>query len=121
MLSSPSFAIEFWLEKIGRPTIAQNGELKKSGEDLEAKGLTEYLWDILYWSWGCIGLASVFGDKAWWAWIIVPLYSSWLAYTTFGGLRQGIAGLKRDTVNDGATSNRQKKLEKRGGQRTQYR
>lgn len=121
LLSSPAFAIEFWLEKIGRPTTAQNGELKKSGEDLDAQGLAEYLWDVLYWSWGCIGLSSLFGDKAWWAWVVIPLYSSWLAYTTFGGTRQAMAGMTGNVANDGATSNRQKKMEKRGGQRTQYR
>lgn len=125
-LSAPSFVIEFWFEKIGRPTIAQNGELKKSGEDLEARGLTEYLWDVLYWSWACIGLASIFGDKLWWTWMGIPLYSFWLAYTTFGGIRNTMTGLTgqglgAEGVANGETSNRQKKLEKRGGQRVQYR
>ena len=123
ILSSPAFAIEFWLEKIGRPVIAPNGELKKSGEDLEAKGLTEYLWDVLYWSWGCIAVTSVFGNRAWWLWGVIPLYSLWLAYTTFGGMRQTMAGMTgQGGAADGeGTSNRQKKMEKRGGQRTQYR
>lgn len=118
--------IEFWLEKIGRPTVGTSGELKSSGEDLEARGLTEYLWDVLYWSWGCTGLASLLGDRVWWAWLVIPLYSLWLAYTTFGGMRQvmtGIAaqgGVDADDVN-AASSNRQKKLEKRGGQKVQYR
>jgi hypothetical protein len=111
------------LEKIGRPTAAQNGELKKSGEDLEAQGLTEYLWDVLYWSWGCTSTASVFGNKAWWGWAVIPMYSVWLAWTTFGGIRQGMAGLQGggEAENGGGTSNRQKKLEKRGGQKVQYR
>lgn len=116
--------IEFWLEKIGRPVTAPNGDLKKSGEDLEAKGLTEYLWDVLYWSWGCIAAASVFGNRAWWLWTVIPLYSIWLAYTTFGVMRQTMAGMtgqSGDTANGNGTSNRQKKMEKRGGQRVQYR
>ena len=122
ILSTPALAIEFWLEKIGRPTTAENGELKRSGEDLEAKGLTEYLWDVLYWSWGCISLSGFFGDKAWWAWIAVPLYSLWVVYTTLGGMRQTMAGMAGgETAGDGVVSNRQKKLEKRGGQRTQFR
>lgn len=123
ILSAPAFIIEFWLEKIGRPTTAQNGELKKAGEDLEAQGLTEYMWDVLYWSWGCTITASVFGNKAWWGWAIIPIYSIWLAWTTFGGIRQGMAGLQGGGVGEsgGGTSNRQKKLEKRGGQKVQYR
>ncbi|MCJ1252947.1 hypothetical protein MMC24_000753 [Lignoscripta atroalba] len=126
VLSSPAFVIEFWLEKIGRPTHASNGDLKKCGEDLEAKGLTEYMWDVLYWSWGCIVVASLLGDKAWWMWAVIPLYSTWLAYTTFGSMRQGMAGLagqggQGDAANSGASSNRQRKIEKRGGQKVQYR
>lgn len=54
----------------------------------------------------------------------IPLYSVWLAYTTFGGMRQGMAGMAGagDPVLAGSEgSNRQKKMEKRGGQRVQYR
>lgn len=99
--------------------------MKGSGEDLEAKGLTEYLWDVLYWSWGCTVLAALFGNRVWWAWSAIPVYSVWLAWTKFGGMRQGLAGMagqgKSDGVNGGATSNRQKKMEKRGGQKVSYR
>ncbi|KAL8998682.1 MAG: hypothetical protein Q9169_002343 [Polycauliona sp. 2 TL-2023] len=124
-LSAPAFIIEFWFERIGRPVTAPNGELKKSGEDLEAKGLTDFMWDILYWTWGCTVAAAILGDKAWWGYTVVPLYSVWLAWTTFGGMRKGMAGMAgRDPDADapnGATSNRQKKQEKRGGQKMQYR
>jgi len=88
--------------------------------------MTEYMWDVLYWSWGCIAVASVFGDKAWWLWIVIPVYSAWLAYTTFGSVRQGMAGLagqatEGGAVGEGTGSKRQRKMEKRGGQRVQYR
>ncbi|KAL8724260.1 MAG: hypothetical protein Q9166_008049 [cf. Caloplaca sp. 2 TL-2023] len=124
-LSAPAFIIEFWFERVGRPVTAPNGELKRSGEDLEAKGLTEYMWDVLYWTWGCTVIASIFGDKAWWVYIVVPVYSVWLAWTTFGGMRKGMAGMagRDDSGNtaNGSMSNRQKKQEKRGGQKVQYR
>ncbi|KAL8808104.1 MAG: hypothetical protein Q9223_001757 [Gallowayella weberi] len=125
LLSIPAFIIEFWLERIGRPVTTSNGELKKSGEDLEAKGLTEYMWDVLYWTWACTTTAAIFGDKAWWGYIAVPLYSVWLAWTTFGGMRRGMAGMaggkSDDDAVNGSMSNRQKKQEKRGGQKMQYR
>ncbi|KAI4237780.1 MAG: hypothetical protein LQ352_007918 [Teloschistes flavicans] len=125
ILSLPAFVIEFWFERIGRPLIASNGELKKSGEDLEAKGLTDYMWDVLYWTWGCTITAAVFGNKAWYGWIMVPLYSAWLAWTTVGGMRQGMAGMAEKSSNaeglNSSTSNRQKKREKRGDQKYQYR
>ncbi|KAL8751924.1 MAG: hypothetical protein Q9184_005901 [Pyrenodesmia sp. 2 TL-2023] len=123
LLSAPALVIEFWFERIGRPVNAPNGELKKAGEDLEAKGLTEYMWDVLYWTWGCAVVAGLFGDKAWWGYLVVPIYSLWLAWTTFGGMKDGILGMAGGGGTGGAasvvTSNRQKKLEKRSGQKMQ--
>ena len=126
VLSVPAFAIELWLERIGRPTISQDGDIRKAGEDLDAKGLTEFLWDILYWSWGCTLLAAALGDKVWWLWTAIPAYSAYLAYTTLGGMRQGMTGLgghagEQVSGNASGTSSRQKKMEKRGGQKVQYR
>ena len=125
IFSSPTLVIEYTLEKIGRPQYAKAAELKKPGEDLDAKGLIEYAWDVLYWSWGCIVTAALFGNKAWWMWSVVPLYSAYLAFTTFGSMRQGMAGMAGQgdgaQVDGEATSNRQKKVEKRGGQKTRYR
>lgn len=126
IFASPALLVEFWLESIGRPTHAPNGEVKKSGEDLDARGLTEFMWDVLYWSWVCTLLAGLFGNMAWWLWSVIPLYSIWVAYTTFGGMRQSMAalagqGASSDASSDVNLSNRQKKMEKRGGHKIQYR
>jgi len=130
LLSLPALLIEFWFERIGRPTYVSEGsarELKRAGEDLEAKGLTEWMWDVVYWTWGCLGFVAVLGDWVWWGYIVVPLYSLWLAYTTFTGARQGLAGITggNSAAGSGADpagqSKRQAKLEKRGGQKVQYR
>ncbi|SLM39327.1 Protein of unknown function DUF788, TMEM208 [Lasallia pustulata] len=126
LLSLPALVIEFWLERIGRPTHGANGELQRSGEDLEAKGLTEFMWDVLYWTWGCVVAATVLGNKGWWLWSVIPVYGTWLAYTTFGSVKKGMGGLTGQSGEDGvasggATSNRQRKMEKRGGQKMQYR
>ncbi|KAI9767969.1 MAG: hypothetical protein M1840_005281 [Geoglossum simile] len=121
-LSSPSIAFEFYLERLGRPAFAPDGEMRRSGEDLEAKGLTEYMWDVVYWTWGCVVAAAVLGDRAWWLWTVIPLYSVWLAYTTFTGMQQGMSGLAgAGGAAAGGSSNRQKKMEKRDGQKIQYR
>lgn len=68
LLSLPSVVIQIVFERNSRPRYNGN-ELKSSGEDLEAKGLTEWMWDILYWTWICIGLAAVFGDWAWYLYV----------------------------------------------------
>jgi SRP-independent targeting protein 2/TMEM208 len=80
LLSAPALAVEYWLESIARPKYATAGaggygaegaprELKSAGEDLEAKGLTEYLWDVLYWTWACLAFVGAFGDRMWWFWV----------------------------------------------------
>jgi len=124
LFSAPGLLIQFWFEKIGRPIYgSEPGELRRAGEDLEAKGLTEFLWDILYWTYGCVLFAAVIGDRAWWLFLVVPVYSAYLAYTTFTGAKQSMAGLAGSAEEGSSTSQskRQQKLEKRGGQRVQYR
>ena len=127
LLSSPAWIVEFWLEKIGRPRYNENGELKKSGVDLEAKGLTDFMWDLIYWTWACTAAAAVMGNNAWWMYAVVPVYSVWAAATTVMGMREGMAGMAgqgsdgSQGADAGGDSKRQKKLEKRGGQKVQYR
>lgn len=128
VLNAPALLIEFWFERIARPTIV-DGEVKRAGEDLEAKGLTEWMWDVLYWSWGTLAIVSLAGDWAWWLWAVVPLYSAYLAFTTYSGMRQGLGGMMGggDAKGEpavgagGGQSKRQAKMEKRGGQKMQYR
>lgn len=127
LLTAPALAIEFWLEKIGRPQYAENGELRKSGEDLDAKGLTEFMWDVLYWTWACIAAAALVGNRAWWMYAVVPVYSTWMASTMILNMKKGMAGMtgQGNSVGEGGEgsgdSKRQKKLEKRGGQKVQHR
>jgi hypothetical protein len=134
ILSAPSILVQFWFEKIGRPTYisptasstSEKGDLKSAGEDLESKGLTEFLWDVVYWSWGVIAFVAAFGDRSWWLMLVIPGYGAYLAYSTYSGMRGGMAGLTgagaEGVEGQGTgTSKRQAKLEKRGGQRVAYR
>ena len=83
------------------------------------------MWDVLYWTWGCIGIVCIVGDKGWWLWVAIPIYSVWAGWATLSGMRSGLAGMgggDDDAANKASSgSKRQKKLEKRGGQRVQYR
>lgn len=101
-----------------------NGEIRKSGEDMDAKGLTDFMWDVLYWTWACVAAAAFLGNKAWIMYAVVPIYSMWMASSMFMNMRQGMAGMtvQGDVAGEGVReSKRQKKLEKRGGQKIQYR
>ena len=82
------------------------------------------MWDVTYWTYGCIILAAVAGDWAWWAWGVIPVYAVWLAWSTYSGLRGGGGGFVSAGVPQpgGATSKRQAKMERRGEQgRVKYR
>ena len=83
------------------------------------------MWDIVYWTWINIVLVIIFGDRAWWLYLVVPAYSVYLAATTVGGIKGMMGGLG-GASGDGAAaqeaeSKRQKKMEKRGGQKVTYR
>ena len=122
ILSVPALIVEFWFQNIGAPSYGSDGELRRAGEDLEAKGLTEFLMDIFWWTLGVTVVAGVFGNKIWWFWSLAPIYGAYLAFTTYKSMSQGMAGMSGQSEGaDAATSNRQKKLEKRGGQRMQHR
>jgi hypothetical protein len=127
LLSLPALIFEVYFERLSRPSYDSNGDLRRAGEDLEAKGLTEWMWDVLYWTTGCVLMAALFGDYGWWLWTIVPAYSIWLAFTTYSGMKGGMGGLmgagnENGSVGGGAgQSKRQAKMEKRGGQKMVYR
>ena len=110
--------LEFYLERLGRPKNTANGDLRSAGEDLDAKGLTEYMWDVVYWTWGCIGWVCLVGNGGWWLWIGVPVYSAYAAYAGVNNVKEGFAGM--GAAGGGGESKRQKKMEKRG-QKVAYR
>ncbi|KAJ5238446.1 hypothetical protein N7468_003065 [Penicillium chermesinum] len=117
-LAVPTLAIEYYLDLVGRPKFNPDGSLRTAGEDLNATGLTEYMWDVLYWTHGCIFAACVFNDRAWWLWIVIPFYSVYLAYTTVMGVKKGFAGMgggsAESDARQGPKSKTQMKKEKRG-------
>ncbi|KAF2124230.1 DUF788-domain-containing protein [Dothidotthia symphoricarpi CBS 119687] len=120
LLSAPQALINFSFERSSRPTINANGAVARPGDDLSAAGLTEYLWDVTYWTYFCILLAALLGDKGWWAYVVIPAYSVYAAWTTYTGMRGGYqdaAGVQQPAV----ASKRQAKMEKRGGQKVAYR
>ncbi|KAK3616295.1 hypothetical protein LTR56_026049 [Elasticomyces elasticus] len=129
LLNPPARAIEFWYEQTGRPVYhdtANDKELQKAGEALDAKGLTEWMWDVVYWSWGNTVPAALLGAWAWWLYAVVPLYSAWLALPTYSGARSGFSGMSAGAGREGsggaaAQSKRQAEFQKNGSQQMQCR
>lgn len=119
VLCSPAIALEIYLDVIGRPEYSHDGFLRLPGQDLDAKGLTEYMWDVVYWTWINIPLMLIFGDKAWWLYLVVPVYTVYLAVTTVGGLKTMLTPRQDDgdATNTDPESRRQQKVGKRAQQR----
>lgn len=79
------------------------------------------MWDVTYWTYICVVFVGLFGDKAWWLWVVVPVYSVYAAWSTWTGMRGALGGgMEEDVTKAGGGSKRQAKLEKRG-QRVAYR
>jgi SRP-independent targeting protein 2/TMEM208 len=90
LLSIPAIVCEFILERTGRPSYV-NGALKSAGEDLAAQGLTEYMFDIVWITWGCLVAVILFGNWAWMLWAVVPAYGAVKGYSLLG-LARGMMG-----------------------------
>jgi len=121
VLSAPALALEYWLESIARPQYDAQGNLKRAGEDLDAPGLTEFFWDIIYWTWINLITVVIFGNRAWWAYLVVPAYAGYSAFSTARGVKRMFGGGMAGGGGEGdqstqAQSKRAQKFEARGGQ-----
>lgn len=124
-MSAPGLVLEYWLESIARPTYDEAGNLRRAGEDLDAPGLTEFFWDIIYWTWINLVAVVVLGNRAWWLYLVVPLYAVYAGVTTARGVKGMLGGLAgggaEGDMSAQAQSKRQQKMEKRAGQKISYR
>ncbi|KXX73289.1 Meiotically up-regulated gene 69 protein [Madurella mycetomatis] len=89
ILSLPSFVCQFALERTGRPRYDPTTKaLKSSGEDLGAAGLTEYMFDVIWVTWGAAILVALFGNWAWLLWAVVPAYGVYKGFGMMGAAKQ---------------------------------
>ena len=63
--------LQFQLESVGRPSFDDRGVLITAGSDLGQSGLTEYMFDILYLTWGIQLLVAFITTYAWWLYLLV--------------------------------------------------
>jgi len=125
LLSAPAIAIEIYLDILSRPVYHPNGELKRSGEDLDSKGLTEFMWDVLYWTWINLIIVAAVGNRGWWLYLVVPGYAVYSVVGAAKGVKGMLGGLSGGGAEGEGTgppqSKRQSKMDKRGGQKVVYR
>ncbi|EQK98506.1 hypothetical protein G6O67_002227 [Ophiocordyceps sinensis] len=95
ILSVPAFICEYVLEVSGRPKYdAATKALKSSGEDMGARGLTEYMFDIIWVTWTCAALVVFVGNWGWVLWSIIPAYGAYLGSGLLGMGRQKMAEMQ---------------------------
>jgi hypothetical protein len=125
LFSLPGVLVEVYLDILARPVYHPNGELKRAGEDLDAKGLTEFMWDVVYWTWINLVIVVLVGNRGWWLYLVVPGYAVYSVVGAARGVKSMMGGLAGGGAEgDGSSapqSKRQSKMDKRGGQKVVYR
>lgn len=118
LFSIPAFLLQFQLERMGRPSYDEKGSLIKAGDDLGAPGITEWMHDVIYVTWGCAILSAVFNStKVWFAYLVIPLYASYKLYSFIsaqsGGFFNGGRPAQVPEQQQPGVSKRQEKLQKK--------
>jgi hypothetical protein len=116
LLSLPSFIAQYILETSGRPKYDPTTKaLKSAGEDLAAPGLTEYMFDIIWVTWGCLVVVMLVGNWGWVLWAVVPVYGLYKGYGLLGMARGLMGGAQQgqmpseEQVASGAGNRRQRR------------
>ena len=95
VLSIPALICEYILESTGRPKYdAATKQLKTSGEDLGAAGLTEYMFDVIMVTWASTVLVIIFGNWGWWIMVAIPAYAVYLGSGLLGLGKQKMAQMQ---------------------------
>ncbi|RHZ77720.1 hypothetical protein Glove_174g169 [Diversispora epigaea] len=109
------FSLFLWKQLVsyGSPRFRSNGSVDWPGEDLNAEGLTAYMFDIIYVTW-FVHITSMFFEWTWWFYTVIPLFGAYKIWTLFiqpSMFSGGGGGEQSDYQND--KSKRQSKIEKR--------
>ena len=80
LLSFPAFLCQFILERVGRPKHdAHTGALVSAGDDLNSPGMTEYMFDCVWLTWGSAVLVLLVGNWGWLLWGLIPTFALYKA------------------------------------------
>ncbi|SCU77292.1 LAFA_0A00870g1_1 [Lachancea sp. 'fantastica'] len=125
VLHAPAAACVYILEKNGRPRYDAAGHIAREGMDLSQKGLTEWMFDIIYLSLlADSGLILFNSLKLWYIMLLVPIYFGYkikgFAGPMLGGMNNAKAQRPSSASAPAAKSKRQEKREKQG-EKTRYR
>ncbi|SCU90987.1 LANO_0D10440g1_1 [Lachancea nothofagi CBS 11611] len=119
LFHAPAAGCVYMLEKNGRPTYDSAGHVVREGMDLNQKGLTEWMFDIVYLTLFADSGVVVFNTmKFWYIMLLVPVYLGYkikgIAGPMLGGMNNAKAPSASSTnsTSAAAKSKRQAKREK---------
>ncbi|ODQ79416.1 hypothetical protein BABINDRAFT_161818 [Babjeviella inositovora NRRL Y-12698] len=131
--SLPLVGAEYAIERFGRPKY-DGKVVVLAGADLTQQGVTEWLFDIVYFTLALDVLMILFGsNKVWWLWLAIPGYAGYKSFGFLKGLKEMFMGSSSGKkAAEGAKveptkSKRQAKMEARsqraekGSQQARYR
>ncbi len=119
----PVFGSLYVIEKFGRPVLDPQGKIIRQGQDLQQEGLTEYLFDIIYYTVILNFLTILFNSsRIWWLYWAIPIFAVYKIYGVInagrqmfgGGAKSGQQVEEYDGEKEQAKSKRQQKREARG-------
>ncbi|KAF7724527.1 hypothetical protein EC973_000904 [Apophysomyces ossiformis] len=109
-----SFLLYNVLWSSGRPTYEATGALRSSGDDLNAEGLTAYMFDIIYITWFTHITTAFISNKFWYTYLVIPAYAAYkILPMVLPYLSSGATGDIPEGQGSEGKSKRQAKLEKR--------
>ena len=121
LLSFPAFLCEFILERVGRPRHdPHTGALVSAGDDLNSPGMTEYMFDCMWLTWGSAVLVIAVGNWGWLLWGLIPTFALYKAAALLrmaramvglggGGGGGGVSGMPKVHGTDGSAPAANKK------------
>jgi len=120
--------LTFYLYKVlkaaGTPQYNSDGSILSGGDDLNAEGLTAYMFDIIYITWFVHITTAVISSKFWYTYIVIPVYAVFKLWPFVAPYLKSSGSNEEEKESAGpAKSKRQAKLEERAkkGQNVKYR
>ncbi|KAI8580858.1 hypothetical protein K450DRAFT_234905 [Umbelopsis ramanniana AG] len=111
------------LKNAGTPNYKADGSIASGGDDLNAEGLTAYMFDIIYITWFVHITTAVISSKFWYTYIVIPVYAGFKLWPFIAPYLKSSGSTEESNEPTGpAKSKRQAKLEERAkkGQNVKY-
>ncbi|KAJ2961333.1 hypothetical protein NQZ79_g3389 [Umbelopsis isabellina] len=122
LTSGLTFYLYTVLKNAGSPRYNVDGSIQSGGDDLNAEGLTAYMFDIIYITWFVHITTAVISGKFWYTYIVIPAYAAFKLWPYIAPYLKGSSNEQSAEPSGPQKSKRQTKMEERAkkGQNVKY-